>query len=266
MDTFADHPLLWSPRKWGYAITASLVIQLGLLFYLGERFKALPHHEGFGTAIHLASDPAYLERLNELPTLTDPTLFALPSPQGFSGHAWLSFAPMKYEPPDWTEAPRWLEPPTQALAQVLADFVSNSIPPPLLVADKPLPRLIAAGTSVLPVPVRSRSEYRREGDLAQRRLAEPLEIPPWPHTDMLSNSVVQMLVDAEGRTLAATLLSPGSGSAAADQAAVQMATHLRFDPVPRPTGPRQPTVSSGRMVFRWATIPLTATNNPGSRL
>lgn len=266
MDPATVHPLRWSPRKWGYAITASLVIQLALLFYLGERSKALPSRERFGSTIHFAPDPAYWGRLSELPTLTDPTLFALPSPQGFSGRAWLSFAPMQYEPPDWVEAPRWLEPSTQGLAQVLTDFVSNNIPPPLLVADKLLPRLIAAGATVPPVPVRSRSEYRAEGDLAQRRLAEPLELSPWPHTEVLSNSVVQMLVDAEGRTLAVSLLSPGSGSPLADQAAVQMATRLRFDPVPRPSGPTQTVVSSGRMVFRWATVPPTATNKVGSHL
>ena len=79
---------------------------------------------------------------------------------------------------------------------------------------------------------RGHSVVRLEGDLAQRRLLTPLELRSWTNPDILTNSVVQVVVDAEGRPVSVTLLS-GSGSQAADQYALEQARAARFEPLSR---------------------------------
>ena len=78
---------------------------------------------------------------------------------------------------------------------------------------------------------------RLEGDLAQRRLLAPLDLRSWTSRDILTNSVVRLLVDAEGLPLSVTLLS-GSGAQEADQHALDQAKAARFEPLSRnPAGP-----------------------------
>lgn len=252
----------WTARRWAWALVLSLGIQVALLFYLGQRPKRPPPPPGFGADISLAADPWSAEQLARLPTLSDPTLFALPSQHGFSGKAWLSFAPLAHEPAPWTEPPCWLGVSTQELGRVFSALLATNARAPLLVADKPMPRLVGADVPVPSLPLRSRSALRLTGDLAHRRLLAPLELPPWPHTDILSNSVVQALVDADGRVLTTTLRQ-GSGSAEADQHALRQATGARFEPSPRDaSGAAQANLARGRLVFQWHTVPPAATNTP----
>ena len=70
--------------------------------------------------------------------------------------------------------------------------------------------------------LQDQSVLQLEDGLAQRRLLTPLQLKPWSNPDILTNSVVQVVVDAEGRPVSLTLLS-GSGSAAADQYALEQA-------------------------------------------
>jgi len=251
----------WSPRRWGYAVAASWLIQLALLFYLGERPKRPAPRERFGASIELAADAWAAEQLGQLPTLSDPTLFALPSRQGFSGRAWLTFAPLQHHTAEWAEPPAWLELETQQLVRAFYEYVATNAPGPLLVADKPLPRMGWVGTPVPSVPLRDRSECHTEGGLAGRPFLTPLDLPSWPYGGILSNSVVQALVDREGRTLSATLLPPGSGLPEADQYAVQVAAGARFRAWPLPAGEdRFQPLAWGKLIFRWDTIPVGVTN------
>jgi hypothetical protein len=235
----------WSPRRWGYAVAASLVIQLALLFYLGERPKRPPPRERFGASIDLAADPWAAEQLGQLPTLRDPALFALPSRQGFSGRAWLTFAALEHRAAEWAELPAWLELETPQLMRAFYEQVATNTPGPLLVADKPLPRLGWAGTPVPAVPLRDRSECQTEGGLAGRPFLTPLELPSWQYSG-------------------ATLLPPGSGLSEADHYAVQTAAGARYRPAPRSAREdRSPSLAWGTLVFRWDTIPAGTTNAAG---
>jgi TonB family protein len=252
----AGEPRPWTPRRWFYAIAVSLVVQVGLLFYLGERHQAPVLPARFRTANYLAGGPEAEEQLKRLPTLTDPTLFALPSQHGFSARAWLSFQPLQYRLADWSEPPRWLEVDTTQLGRISSQLVLTNIAPPMLIADKPLPRLIGSIPAVPALSVRDRSVARAEGDLARRRWLDRPELPSWPHsTDLLTNTVVQLTVDASGRALSAVLLA-GSGLAAADQFALEVAKAARFAPWPRKRdAAAQDALTSGRMVFLWHTTP-----------
>src|SRR5205814_7639845 len=119
----------------------------------------------FGASINLAMDPESTRRLADLPALSDPTLFALPSLQGFSGAAWLTFAPLQHKFTDWSEQPRWLEMETSSLGRTFLEFVSTNTASALLLADEPMPSLPNTDLTPTNAPVATRSEVRLEGDL-----------------------------------------------------------------------------------------------------
>ena len=66
------------------------------------------------------------------------------------------------------------------------------------------------------------------------------------------NTVVQVLVDARGQVIRATLLPPGSSSPEADQTALKTARNLRFK-----TSSDSTSAVVGRLIFEWATTPST---------
>ncbi len=69
----------------------------------------------------------------EVLALQDPTLFALPHRQGFSGPAWLKVSPIANRPSDWSEEPRPLPLCVTQLGVVAPEQVqTNGFAPPRL--------------------------------------------------------------------------------------------------------------------------------------
>ena len=102
---------------------------------------------------------------------------------------------------------------------------------------------------------------RVEGELAGRRLLKPIELPSWPHTEILTNSIVQIIVDADGWTISPGALLSGSGLNEADQYALRLARVARFESV-RPLGPAHATNPAsrpmwGKLIFEWQTVPFS---------
>lgn len=257
----------WSGRRWTLTILAALVMQIGLLAWLGRglRFQSTPPE--VSTTIDLAGDPWVTEQIQRLPMFRDPTLFALPNLQGFSGSAWLRFTPLENTPRDWTEPARTLALDPRQLARAFQPFIATDRTGPVLTADRPILRITGTDAFVPNQPVPGRSEIFLEGPLAARPLLAPPALPSWQHRDILSNSVVQVSVLATGEPFSAVLLS-GSGRVEADQSALAFATSARFAPLDdKPGVPATidgPFVS-GRMVFHWHTQPVIPTNTvPGS--
>ena len=247
------------------AIALVLAAQAGLILWIEERPQTSLPPANFPAAIHLAMDERSALRLSELPTFTDPTVFALPSHRGFSGRAWLRFTPPGYELTDWSEPNRWLELDTDSLGKAFSRFVAANQSPPLRIADKPAPKLPLDELTVPLLPMRTNSECRIQGDLAQRPLLAQPALAPWPHTEILNNTEVQLFVNAEGFAVSTVLLAE-SGSRAADQHALELARGTRFTPVRGPTGgkpPHDPTqLTRGKMVFVWHTRSVPGTNAP----
>jgi hypothetical protein len=192
---------------------------------------------------------------------SDPTLLALPTRDSFSGPGWLRGRALAYEPQPWSEAPRWLDLEKQALGGELAGLVaSNGVPAPTI-ADRPAPPLLRFEPRFPSEPIPAQSLLRAEGAVAARPLRFIPALPAWPHSELLSNSVVQVVVDADGYPLSAEPVS-GCGLAEADRQAWRLAMAARFEPLPRAardeTG-RGP-LDWGRLIFRWATLPAAATN------
>ncbi len=195
---------------------------------------------------------------NELLTLNDPTLFALPHRQGFSGSAWLKMPRMNFPSFDWSEPTNWLALPVVQLGAVFGRFMETNHfdswhPPANPEPDLGLPEFFSLTTTA------GESKLRLEGGLARRRLLMPPKLSSWPHKDLLTNSVVQVLLDGEGRPISVRLLPPGSGKAEADQQALEVAKAARFDAV-NGSGPRRianplANLNWGHMIFEWHTLP-----------
>jgi hypothetical protein len=253
----------WSRKRLVSASLVVFVLQAGMVVWLGQRSVPLPERKAFPTAIYLAADGSAAARIEGDNSLEDPTLFALPSLNGFSGDAWLKFAPFDYQPPDSMEAPQFLEFEQRSLGITFAEFLRTNSPPPVSMADKPLPPLQRFEPNYPADPVPQGSALRFEGELAARPLMTPLKLKSWPHSEILSNTTVQAVVDASGFAVSKTLLI-GSGKREADEYALGLVAEARWRPLPAPARYDETGDSLvwGKLVFQWHTLPLPAANLP----
>jgi hypothetical protein len=258
MSTAADAPRLRPRGRWLGAVAAVFLAQVALIFWFNNRPPSRPRTASAAPVLRLAAAPS-----SELLELTDPALFGLPHQQGFSGPAWLR---IKREP---LQGFKWSEPtnsplplPAPALGGAFAEFMATNHFISAELPFKPEPALGKAEAPPLAVP--GESTLRLEGGLAEWRLRTALALPSWPpHTnsaqelDLVTKSVVQVVVDAKGKPVSVTLLS-SSSLPAADQFALEQARLSRFDPVEQ-ASPRSPSafpgLAWGRMVFEWHTVP-----------
>lgn len=252
----------WPRRRWFYAIAGVFLLQLGLVWWLAHPPQRPPERPLFRTAIQLAGDPDVLRRLAETTAMPDPTLLALPSLDGFSGAAWLRFPPLDYQPSAPVDTAHALALDTQSLTATFSQFLStNRITPPAI-ADQPLPSIPRYEPHFPAERPPTQTLARIEGPLRLRPLLSPIELKSWPAAEILSNTVVQAAVDSLGFTFAATLLA-GSGSTNADQHALTQVYHARFRPARADSGATFDPARSltwGRWIFQWQTLPFPATN------
>ena len=256
MNGRALEPVQWSRRHWLGTVAALVVLQVCLVIFVGERMRPSPLRPQFSTAVHLALDDWSRQQLAMQPGVSDPTLLALPSLRGFSGPAWMSFPSPDFRPPDWTNAPHWLPLAESSLGHAFEQYITTNQHPPLQLVNKPLPPP-RAEPNFPNEPLPPFSRYRIEGDLANRPLLKPLELRSWQYTDMLSNTTVQAVIDADGRTLSARLIS-SSGYAKADAFALSTTTGARFQPRADSEGSKG--LTWGRFSFFWHTLPIPVTN------
>jgi hypothetical protein len=289
----------WSGRRWGWAIASVLAAQLGLVFWLGERGPIHARPPAPGPTLRLAGSPSdpwpallhptpsaleaqtrYAKALQEWLALTDPTLFALPRREGFSGQASRNLPlqqvrPLKWSAvpewlrvPEWTEEENWLRLPLAQLGTHSNRPAGTNLPMFTQLCALTQPDMALPDLPPWVLPPR-RSQLRIEGELARRRLLVAPALRSWPYTDLLTNSLVRMAVRPEGTPEFFTLLLSGSGLKEADEYALSLARAVRFEPMagsgpgtePAPTP--LPQLTWGNLVFEWHTVPPTpATNAP----
>jgi hypothetical protein len=250
-------PSRWPTRRWWIGLAVVFAAQIAIIFWLGETSTVPPKKTHPAPALLLPKRTA-----DESLALADPTLFALPHLQGFSGPAWLVAPTQEFRPFAWSETPRWLGLAPEKLGEVFRQYVDPTPASPVLTLIESEPELL------LPqIPVGNdfpdRSTYRVTGQLAERRLLTPVELPSWPSSEILTNSRVQMVVDANGKPVSVTLLYPGSGSKEADADAVRQAANARFAPIagnPGSAGNSLSDLSWGQIIFDWHTVPKPSTN------
>lgn len=254
-------PQPWLLGRWVTGIGLVFAGQMGLIFWL-----SIPQHV---QARRVPGPPPSLQLAaagsRELLALSDPTLFALPHREGFSGPAWFNVSNLTFEPFVWTEEPHWLGLDSNELGAAFSKVIERAP------ASIPLPSKATGDESRLPElpfpnPFPTKSSLRLSGDLARRHLSKPLELRSVEYTNILTNSVVQVLLSQDGRPVSCTLLPPGSGWNAADAEALALARSARFQPLSREGPGYQPKPSEGltvgQMVFQWNTILVPETNLP----
>ena len=251
----------WSRGHWWGLVALIFGVQLALIFWLGETSPIRPRPAAQAFTFKLAETTSA-----ELLALNDPTLFALPHRQGSAGPAGLRTPRPESHSFQWPEPTNSLLLAVDQLGTVFNRFIETNDFDSLQLPTKPKPTMTLPSLPQLGVSA-EQSTLRLEGDLAQRRPITPLLLPPWPNSDILTNSVVRIAVDAEGRPVSPTLLSR-SGSREADQYALEQARAARFEPIgrnPAETASHSTTpLSWGWMVFRWHTLPQPPTNTPAA--
>jgi hypothetical protein len=254
-------PQSWPRRRLWLFAALVMSTQLALIFWLSEPSPAQARRPAIAPTVRF-TEAASAEPL----ALSDPTLFSLPNRHGFSGSAWWRVPALEHQPRSWSEPPRWLPLPAQELGAVFTRFLETNRFARFTIPMRPSPELTLPERSTV-AALDSPSAFRIEGQLASRRLLTPIELPAIPHTDILSSSVVQWVVDDQGNVLSAVLLPPGSGLAEADARALHLARNARFEPIEQ-SGPDARNLApaplmAGRLVIDWQAVPPPPpTNTP----
>jgi TonB family protein len=93
------------------------------------------------------------------------------------------------------------------------------------------------------------------------------ELPDPTNSDILTNSIVRMVISPQGRPVSFTLLS-SSGLSSADDSALRFARSLRFEPLPGSETEPDWSASTlrqliwGTLLFGWHAQPPPPTNAP----
>ena len=247
----------WPRRRWWVLLAGAFATQLALIFWLGGPQRVHVPRQDSAPVLQLTSPTS-----SGFLAFADPTLFALPHQEGFSGLAWLTITEPDLHPFRWDQAPSFLALNPATLGEAFRNYMSTNQPGSL--PQMALPELTFKIPGVLPsTPLVTESTLRLSGELAGRRLLVAPELRSWPSAEILSNSVVQVLVGADGRPISATLLKPGSAPTEADQYALRSATKVRFESI-NGADPLNPlaALALGQMIFEWQTVPLPNTNSP----
>jgi hypothetical protein len=208
--------------------------------------------DGFRAPLRPLTPPT-TNGLAELDGLNDPLVFAGAHQHGFSAAAWMIRPHLDYTLTNSAPQPRYL-----AFSRTAADFPPTDT------------KLFSRHDQNLPfvdfqLPVETpRSRLAIEGDLRNRTLTTAPEIPIQYASDVLSNSVVQIGVRADGFPFTARIVS-GSGSRAADLTALDIANKLRFVPaslINSSDSADPAALQWGELQFQWFTTEPSATNAP----
>src|SRR3954469_16621717 len=154
-------------RRWWLFATLVLAGQLAAIYWLSDKSPIAIRRPAPAPSITLV--PA-----NELFSLHDPTIFALPHARSFSGKAWQSLPPLPYRPFEWAAQMEWMPLPADQLGEGLARFLQTNRSETLRALELPQPSLIQPELADSPI-FPQKSTVRVDGALRNRRLLMPIE-------------------------------------------------------------------------------------------
>jgi hypothetical protein len=238
----------WSRKKLAVVATIIFVAHVVGIFAIHTPRPMVILPDGFRTA-RAWPVPATTNQTAELDGLNDPLVFAGAHEHGFSAAAWMMRPRQEFALTNAPTPPRYLEYSRTPLTLQNEAGAERR-------GEAELPLLQFA----LPAE-RPKSTLMIEGDLKKRGLAKVIEVPIQHASDVLSNTVVQVAVRADGFPFSARIVS-GSGSRGADMTALDLATKARFSPLPKIRPGDGAEMQWGELVFQWFTADLSATNLP----
>jgi hypothetical protein len=259
-----------SPLKWSVAVACILALQAGFFFWFARPPGLPPRPRPAGLTISMPDgQPA------DLPGSVNPLVLVRPDAHGFSGRAWLQIPPVTNDLQVSNPPPFVLQPQTDRLGAAIIQSLSNNLPRHFEVASMPGPRFDDMNYTPTLAAAAPQSTLTIEGKLAVRPLLTRPVLKPQAADTILPDSVVLVVVDAGGRVYAPPVLEPKvqpgtvqpGTPASADADALAAAADLLFQPLARVPGQARPDSSSltpGRLVFHWQTVPkpAPATNDP----
>ena len=253
------HPSSWNRGGLGLAVAAAFILQAGLLWIVGARSSSPIVASAPGFIWRLAPPELSQQALPDWLWAGEPTLFALATPNGFSGGAWMNHPTRDYELPGFDEPPRWLAFNPDRLGPILERLA----PPDVLGAKTPDQRggrLEATEIRLPPVLISTKSVLHADDNLRSRLVDSLPDLPSWPTNDLIQSSVVQIALDGTGSVMSAGLLrvnesissvaATRSRAVEADRLALKIANSLRFKPVN--SGPDAVGWIWGKLTFDWA--------------
>jgi hypothetical protein len=240
--------------RWLSWVGLVFTIQIAIIVWFSDYAKPSAKKPVPAPTLRLAGPDSF-----ELLALRDPTLFALPHFQGFSGDAWLKPPTAPERSFEWTEEPRWLALEPQTIPHLPAAKVDslNAFEVVNASAQEP-PSLMLSPPPQFP----ENSTMKIDGALARRKLLAPPTLPSWASTNLLTNTVIRVIIDDEGLPRSQTLLVR-SGVQEADDYALKTARGLRFEASPiaqSAKGSPDSILIWGEIVFRWHGTPPTGAN------
>lgn len=251
----------WARGRWMLAILGGFALHLGALCLLPIHRDEAPRQPAGLCVVRWLSSPEIAQRHLDAVLINDPTLFAMVHPRGFSGAAWLLPQSPGYRAAEWTDTERSLAQPTQLLGGAFQQIAPAGPPKPVFdLARKPAanPPLIATSQPQL----RSASSLRVEGPVRMRKLAPLPPLRSWPHTDLLADTRVQILVNPEGLVftsrLAGAVTTKDPVQRDADLHALELARQFRFEPAAK----NSRGSVEGVLVFQWHTTEPSVTAKP----
>ena len=243
----------WSWNQLARVTGGILVLELILLYGLSRPVPRLrAPEETFPGALVWHGEESDFVLSQWLP---DPVVFARVVAQGFSGPLWTSA--QAFDSGKGTPVHRGLRTSAMFPASPRPKLDNFALPAP----DKPGPRPPATWVIPDPAPRTLRAPQSFGTERSILRLGEGLTgwqaelnevLPGWTNAHLLSSTVVQVLVNPQGRVLSATLEPPGSGLPAADQVALRLVRQARFV---SPAGqPMRSPLHWGRVEVVWHTV------------
>jgi hypothetical protein len=249
-------PRSWSFYKWAAIIAVIFGLQAGLILWLAARRPPPPVPVRPGLAIAGAVDP-----FAEIPGAINPNLQPATQPGAFPGGVSFDDSEVTNVPADWSGQPKaLLLRPLKPLDADLTNAPRASLSTAVSFVARPQPHSDLMNIFP-PADAAAESTFTLQGPLAARTLLSPPKLRSFSWDQALSNSLVQIDVDAEGRVCDPPVLEPGgsSGLPEADDYALSVAQQLRFQPLPgagaRSTPGSPPSLTWGTLAIHWLTLP-----------
>lgn len=241
----------WSKRRWFWTVLGILAVHVAFIWSFSEPQHSVASRPFSVSAVRLLNKQ--IEPATEWFELNDPALFALTSPKGFSGTAWLKMEPFPYRLTNKIEPNYWLAGDSIPLAKSASGLIEIGRANKLLGAEKPSPAVWAVQVPAKPSVVRP--SLRLEGDLSARFLVSTNPLPEADADAVLANCVISVTVNGGGDVISHVPVS-SSGSPPIDVKAMRFAKAARFAPLEDAGG-----LTIGNFVFQWTAVTLTETNS-----
>jgi hypothetical protein len=257
---FAMSPVepLWSTKRWITTISLFLAAHFFMAFALGKR-RSNPAPESISPISfrYFGSERAEPRLLLKV-SASDPSLFVLPSPNGFSGQAWMNVSRPDGSPAAWVPPVPALGLEETDLGHSVVDAIQRLLPESPRTAQKaigPMARLEQYFPGeTLPKP-ESTFEFTAANGI--QLSSPPPALPIWTNAEPLAPVKIEVGLDETGLVHASRLLSK-SGLQAADMTALRWSENLRFEP---PRGSVSGELAWSLVTIHWFTRAPGATNN-----